>query len=71
MFSGFSSDISNFIFFVSQCGSLLDTAKIEDFMEDVNEEYEEIREEHYDSIKVKLYSICLCYITKVRDYNFL
>ena len=35
-----------------QCGSLLDKEKFDDFMEEINEEYEEIREEHYDSLKV-------------------
>ena len=35
-----------------QCGSLIDGERREAFMEDINEEYEEVREEHYDSLKV-------------------
>jgi len=35
-----------------KCGSLKDVSKKEDFLEDLSEEYEEIREEHYDSLKV-------------------
>lgn len=36
-----------------KCGSLKDKSKREDFMEEISEEYEEIRDEHYDSLKVK------------------
>ena len=36
-----------------KCGSLKDNNKREEFMEEISEEYEEIREEHYDSLKVK------------------
>jgi len=36
-----------------KCGSLKDASKKEDFLEELSEEYEEIREEHYDSLKVK------------------
>eukprot|EP00127_Corallochytrium_limacisporum_P002957 Clim_evm4s144 gene=Clim_evmTU4s144 len=32
-------------------GSLLDEAEREDFMDDIKEEYEELREEHYDGLK--------------------
>ena len=35
-----------------QCGSLLDESQKEDFCEEISEEYEEIREDHYDSLKV-------------------
>lgn len=35
-----------------KCGSLKDASKKEDFLEELSEEYEEIREEHYDSLKV-------------------
>jgi len=36
-----------------KCGSLKDKKKREEFVEETAEEYEEIREEHYDSLKVK------------------
>jgi len=36
-----------------KCGSLKDVNKKEEFMEETCEEYEEIRQEHYDSLKVK------------------
>ena len=35
-----------------QCSSLMDKDQIEDFSDDIKEEYEEIREDHYDSLKV-------------------
>lgn len=38
-----------------KCGSLKDANKKEDFLEELSEEYEEIREEHYDSLKVRSY----------------
>lgn len=41
------------VWFVLQCSSLLDEACREEFVEEVSEEYEEIREEHYDSLKVR------------------
>ena len=41
-----------------KCGSLKDDKKKEDFLEEVSEEYEEIREEHYDSLKVKSLFAC-------------
>lgn len=31
----------------------MDEDQYEDFVEEVNEEYEEIREDHYDSLKVR------------------
>jgi len=36
-----------------KCGSLKDASKKEDFLEELSEEYEEIREEYYDSLKVQ------------------
>lgn len=41
-----------FFHFFSQCGSLLDPKKKINFVEEVAEEYQEIREDHYDSLKV-------------------
>ena len=35
-----------------QCSSLLNSEEKEDFIEDICEEYEEIRTDHYDSLKV-------------------
>ena len=35
-----------------QCSSLLNAGEKEDFIEDICEEYEEIRTDHYDSLKV-------------------
>lgn len=35
-----------------QCSQLLDEGMSEDFFEEVTEEYEEIRQDHYDSLKV-------------------
>ncbi|XP_033734273.1 methionine synthase-like [Pecten maximus] len=37
------------------CSSLLDNTNKEDFVEEVSEEYEEIREEHYESLKERKY----------------
>lgn len=37
------------------CSSLLDRSRKEDFMEDVKEEYEEIRIEHYESLQERAY----------------
>lgn len=35
-----------------QCGSLLDPKKKNDFVGEVAEEYQELRDDHYDSLKV-------------------
>ena len=35
-----------------QCSALLDKEAKEDFVEEISEEYEEVREEHYDTLKV-------------------
>ncbi|CAD5120349.1 DgyrCDS8923 [Dimorphilus gyrociliatus] len=37
------------------CSSLLDDFQKEDFIEDIKDEYEEIREDHYDSLKDRKY----------------
>lgn len=37
------------------CSQLMDEDQYEDFVEEVNEEYEEIREDHYDSLKDRKY----------------
>ncbi|XP_031566695.1 methionine synthase-like [Actinia tenebrosa] len=37
------------------CSALMDETAREDFIDEVNEEYEEIREEHYDSLKDRRY----------------
>jgi len=47
------SDCCNMAGCCVKCGSLKDGNKREEFMEEISEEYEEIREEHYDSLKVK------------------
>jgi len=44
-----------------KCGSLKDRNKKEEFLEELSEEYEEIREEHYDSLKVNsLFDTLFC-----------
>jgi hypothetical protein len=35
-----------------QCGALLDKKSKQAFIEDVAEDYEDVRQNHYDSIKV-------------------
>ena len=35
-----------------QCSSLLDATQYDDFVEEISEEYDEIREEHYENLKV-------------------
>ena len=35
-----------------KCGSMKDANKRQEFLEEISEEYEEIRDEHYDSLKV-------------------
>ena len=40
---------------VFQCSALLDETSKEDFVDEIREEYEEIRVEHYDTLKVLLY----------------
>lgn len=54
-------------FSVFQCSQLLDDALREEYFEDIKEEYEEVRQDHYDSLKViwlvgaegKLMILCL------------
>lgn len=36
-----------------QCSKLLEDTVREDFFEELTEEYEELRHEHYDSLKVR------------------
>lgn len=36
-----------------QCSALIDATSKEDFVEEIKEEYEEVRDEHYDSLKVR------------------
>lgn len=38
--------------FVSQCSQLLDEAARDEYFDELKEEYEEIRQDHYDSLKV-------------------
>jgi hypothetical protein len=52
-----------FCFDFYKCGSLKDPTKKEDFVEEIAEEYEEIREEHYDSLKVA----CQTYNLRIRN----
>lgn len=40
------------LFSVFQCSQLLDDAQREEYFEDIKEEYEEVRQDHYDSLKV-------------------
>lgn len=40
-----------------QCSALIDEASKEDFVEEIREEYDEVRDEHYDSLKVQKYSL--------------
>ena len=35
-----------------QCSSLIDQNQYDDFVDELKEEYEEVREDHYDSLKV-------------------
>lgn len=39
---------------VCQCSQLLDEAEREEYFEDLKDEYEEIRQDHYDSLKVRM-----------------
>lgn len=39
---------------VCQCSQLLDEALREEYFDDLKEEYEEIRQEHYDLLKVRI-----------------
>lgn len=40
-----------------QCSALIDEASKEDFVEEIKEEYDEVRDEHYDSLKVQKCSL--------------
>lgn len=44
--------LSAFSFLFFQCSQLLDENVKDDFFEEILEEYEEIRQEHYESLKV-------------------
>lgn len=44
-----------------QCSALIDEASKEDFVEEIKEEYEEVRDEHYDSLKVRNIYLCSIY----------
>lgn len=37
---------------IVQCSQLLDEAVREDFFEEIRDEYEDLRQDHYDSLKV-------------------
>ena len=41
-----------------QCSALIDETSKEDFVEEIKEEYEEVRDEHYDSLKVRNIHLC-------------
>ena len=43
--------------FTLQCSSLLDPSECEQFIEEKAEEYDEIREDHYENLKVCSLSI--------------
>lgn len=51
--------------FLLKCSQLLDENLREDFFKEVEEEYEEIRQEHYDTLKVRgnrpWASLCLAF----------
>lgn len=40
------------LFSLFQCSQLLDEAQREEYFDDIKEEYEEVRQDHYDSLKV-------------------
>jgi hypothetical protein len=37
---------------IFQCSSLLDASQYDDYVEEIADEYQEIREEHYENLKV-------------------
>ena len=41
-----------------QCSSLIDQNQYDDFVDELKEEYEEVREDHYDSLKVCVMNWC-------------
>ena len=41
--------------FLLQCSSLLDRKNYDDFIDDLREDYEIIREDHYDNLRDKKY----------------
>ena len=63
-----------------QCSSLLDASQYDDFVEEIAEDYEEIRDEHYENLKVRcgfsssvpcvnglvLCSVCLFHVSVAR-----
>lgn len=53
------------IVWVFQCSSLLGKEDRDEFVEEIQEDYEEIRSDHYDSLKVTfklLNQVELCYL---------
>ena len=47
--------LRNFESLVSpQCSALLDKEAKEDFVDEIKEEYDEVRDEHYDTLKVRI-----------------
>ncbi|XP_041467932.1 methionine synthase-like [Lytechinus variegatus] len=48
------------------CSSLIDQDQYDDFVEDIKEEYEEVREDHYDSLKDRKYLS----LSEVRERKF-
>ena len=42
-----------------QAGALLDDKLKDEFIDEISEEYDEVREEHYDSLKVTLLYLSL------------
>ena len=49
---GVSLNTSLLYLFLLQCSQLLDQNMREEYFEEVTEEYEEVRQDHYDSLKV-------------------
>ena len=44
-----------------QCSSLLSQEMRQDYVEDIQEEYEEVRQDHYDNLKV-IRAFRICYL---------
>lgn len=45
------SDLTIMLYLL-QCSQLLDESLKDDFFEEIREEYEDVRQDHYDSLKV-------------------
>jgi hypothetical protein len=52
LIAGLTCRFKTFILVWLQCSSLLDCDNFREFVEEISDEYEEIRDEHYDSLKV-------------------